>query len=159
MSESRLIDATKADLLAIAEDMRPKDREEVWLSHRHRPRQAIEHAAKLSIWTKIVVDDEGPLAAFGLGGMPASTVCFPWMLGTTRSLAAWRAWARFSRPIVQQMAKDVELLENWVHAGNIQSVRWLGMCGFTLDDPKPYGAVGAPFHRFWMRGDLCAAQR
>jgi hypothetical protein len=154
--ESKIVPATPALLRQVAEDLRPSDRIEVWLSHQHRPQQALEHAAKLSVWTFCVVDDEGPLAAFGLGGRPMSTVCSPWLLGTTRALSAWRAWARFSRPIVQMMTKDVELLENYVHAGNMQSVRWLAQCGFTLDDPKPYGALGAPFHRFWMRGDLCA---
>jgi hypothetical protein len=154
---SELVAATPARLADLAVHIRESDRVELWLSHQNTPEQAVRHCLKLSLWSYCLVDDLGTIAAFGLGGLPMSTVCAPWALAREKGVS--RAdWGRFSRPIVQRMRQDVELLENWVHAGNIQSIRWLKSCGFTLDAPKPYGALGAPFHRFWMRGTLCATR-
>lgn len=154
---SRIVPAT-ADLLAdLADNIRDSDRTELWLAHQNTPQQAMKHCLKLSVWSYCLVDERGTLAAFGLGGLPLSTVCAPWALARENGVSR-STWGRFSRPIVAKMREQVELLENWVHAGNIPSIRWLRSCGFTLDAPQPYGALGAPFHRFWMRGDLCATR-
>lgn len=150
---SDLAPATPALLAALAPRLREADKTELWLSHQNTPEQALRHALKLSVWAYCLVGPEGPIAAFGLGGAPMSVICSPWALAADPGPS--RAdWGRFSRPVITKMRRDVELLENWVHAGNIVSIRWLRSCGFTLDAAAPYGALGAPFHRFWMKGDL-----
>jgi RimJ/RimL family protein N-acetyltransferase len=40
-------------------------------------------------------------------------------------------------------------LENYVHAENKASVRWLKWLGFTMDEAAPYGPRGENFIHFY----------
>jgi hypothetical protein len=144
-------------LAELAADLRPEDVREIRLSNGHTPAEALQAGLDVSAWVYCVVgEDLEPLGAFGLAGAPGARVCAPWALASPKLRAA--DWGRWSRPVVHCMRRGVELLENWVHVDNIRSVRWLKACGFTLEEPEPYGVQGALFHRFWMRGDLCATR-
>jgi hypothetical protein len=139
----------------IADGMRPADVEEVRLSHGHSPLAALEASVRSSpLVCYVAVDDGRPLCAFGVGGRPLAVKGSPWLLGHERLGDYRRELARLSRPMVQMMSARFSLLENWVHADNVVSVRWLKACGFTLEPAAPFGAQGAMFHRFWMKGGL-----
>ena len=154
MSVIEITPTVDPDLPALAAALRPEDAREVWLSHRHTPAEALRASVRGSVLCWTARDATGPFAAFGLGGAPLALTGAPWMLGTTRLSLYARDLARHSRPWVRYMRQAVVLLENWVWADNMTSVRWLRSCGFTLEPAAPFGPFGAPFHRFWMKGDL-----
>ncbi len=83
-----------------------------------------------------------------LGGEPAS----PWMLGTEKIMNFPRPFVVGGRGYVRAMLERYDILANYVDVRNIVSVRWLKAIGFKLDDPKPYGPAGLPFHRFSAGG-------
>lgn len=142
-------------LKQIAEGMRPADVEEVRLSHGHDPLEAICASADASpLVCYVAMDGQDPICAFGVGGRPLAVKGSPWLLGHTRLESRRRELAVLSRPVVQMMAARFSLLENWVHSDNVVSVRWLKACGFTLEPAAPFGAHGALFHRFWMKGGI-----
>lgn len=147
---------TDALLAQIADGMRPADAQEVFLSHGHDPLRALQGSVRQSsLFSYVAVDGtDGPLCAFGVGGRPLAFTGSPWLLGHRNLDKHRRELARLSRPMIQVMAARFSLLENWVHADNVVSVRWLKACGFTLEPAAPFGARGALFHRFWMKGGI-----
>ena len=149
----RFVKPTDELVAAVAADLREADKLEVWLSHRHDPADAVAASiASSPLIRYVAVDDQGPICAFGVGALGLlSDHGAPWLLGTRRLDEHLRQLARMSRPMVTMMRQRYRTLENWVHAGNLTSVRWLKACGFTIEEPASWGACGAHFHRFWMR--------
>ncbi len=149
-----LADITPDLVERLAAEMRPADAQEVWLSHQHRPLEALQRSVSVSPWCVAAVDAEGPLAMFGVGSRLLSETGSPWMLGSVRLANYRREIARWSPDVVRHMRSGYSTLENRVLAANVASVRWLSWCGFTLEEPAPFGPFGALFRRFWMKGDL-----
>ena len=144
---------TEELILAAARTMRPADVREVWLSHHDGPERALRSSVAASPrLCAAMVAPEGPVCLFGVGSLLLSGRGSPWLLGTELMARYRREVAVRSRPAVAYMRRRWRTLENWVHADNIVSVRWLEACGFTLEDPAPFGPEGAPFRRFWMQG-------
>ena len=138
----------------LAENMRPADRREVMAAYGHTPEQALRGSLKRSqiAWTLMIGDAP---AAMG-GAAAASIVSFtgrPWLLATPAMDSAPRTLlARWSRLYVGEMLRLFPRLENWVHAENRQSLRWLAWCGFAIDEPRACGVAGELFHRFYKEG-------
>lgn len=143
-------------------DARPEDAEairfravdwrECWGFALSGPRAAAQRAGRA--WT--VTMDGRPVAMFGCERHPILSVGRPWMLGSEElddvPLLAWRR----SRAVVAMMRRDVDLLENYIAPENERSIAWLARLGFSIDPPRPVGALMRPGRRFWMRGDACA---
>lgn len=145
--------ATLDDLDHVGRHLRQTDADEVRLSHGHDPHGAVRYAAENSWWTQALVMDDEPICVFGVGRRSwLGTVGSPWLLGTPGMAVHRRTVLKLSRPLVQQMRQGVSLLENWVWAGNMQSIKWLRFCGFTVEPPQAFGLENAPFHRFYMKG-------
>ncbi|MBQ7263648.1 MAG: hypothetical protein IJR14_08005 [Synergistaceae bacterium] len=95
-----------------------------------------------------------PVAIFGAGPAGDGITGRPWLVGTDEIERHPVTFYRMSRPLVEEMRRRYERLENWTDARNMLSLRWLGWLGFHIEPPEPMGAEGRPFHRFWMeRGD------
>jgi len=77
----------------------------------------------------------------------------PWLLGTNLFFKAHRKLHReFLRQCpdyVDRMQARFPRLENFIHAGNRLSIRWLKWCGFSLDMDAPVPINGEYFFRFW----------
>lgn len=151
--------ATERDAMFLVERMREADRLEVSLSHGHTPEQAVLHAMDTSRWSMSILRDGDMVCMFGVGGRMMSLVGSPWMLGTDLVDECKRSIAMISTRAIPVMAEGVKLLENWVHADNVVSIKWLTWLGFTIEEPRWYGNPGGIFRRFTMEGQLCAVQR
>jgi hypothetical protein len=42
-------------------------------------------------------------------------------------------------------------MRNYVDARHARSIRWLKWLGFTIEEARPMGFAGLPFHPFGMR--------
>lgn len=132
--------------------MREADQREVWASHRHTPEQAL--AASLDAtdhelaWTCLV--DGVPAFMWGAArrGSLLSMTGAPWLLGTPEMRTVWREFLRQCPAYVARMQAAFPLLENYVHAGNRTSIRWLRWCGFTVET-QPSLFNGEMFYLFW----------
>ena len=80
----------------------------------------------------------------------------PWLLGTNLFFRTHRQLHReFLRQCpdyVNRMLIRFPRLENYVHAKNTLSIRWLKYCGFTLDMDVPELMGGEDFYLFWRGG-------
>ena len=136
----------------IAEFMRPADVAEVMASHGVTPMQALTEGVKVSTWVSTVIADGVPVAIVGLvkGSTVISGVGRPWMLGTTDLFRIGKSLTKYSKLGLADMLEKCSLLENYVHADNKVSIRWLKVLGFKFDEPTPCGLNGEYFHRFWL---------
>lgn len=148
----KFIRPTEEAIVAVAQGMRAADTVEVWLSSHHSPETALRRSVDESpVMCLAAVAPEGPLCIFGVGSSLLSDTGSPWMLGTDLLDHGYRRFlAAHSRRFVAAMRHRWSRLENWVHADNLRSVRWLEACGFTLGPPESFGAESALFRHFWM---------
>jgi hypothetical protein len=148
----KLARPTRDHALAIAAGFRPADRAEAWLSHQYAPLEALEVSmarSKRDSYTVLAGDE--PIAMFGVGiGSLIANTGVPWLLGTKGMDDHRQELAAMSRPLVQYLRGGYARLENWAYSANIRSIRWLALCGFTIEPEAPFGPFNAPFRRFWM---------
>lgn len=74
----------------------------------------------------------------------------PWLLATPVADQHRSALITYGRAYTAAMLQQYERLENHVDTRNRRSVAWLQRLGFTIEPPTPFGALGLPFHRFWI---------
>ena len=150
MSAWRIIPAEAAHIAPIAAHMREVDRHEVKASHGHTPGEALAASLARSdlAWTCLV--DEEPAFMWGAArqGSLITRTGSPWLLATPAMYKVRRAFLRHSRHYVELMQVRFPRLENYVHAANRLSLRWLVWCGFTVED-APTLISGEPFLFFW----------
>lgn len=77
-------------------------------------------------------------------------IAYPWLLTTDLVEDNRTAFGRRSRLWVRQLAASFPRLENLVDSRYTECLKWLAWLGFTVDEAKPLGPYGIPFHRFHM---------
>lgn len=151
-----VVPATTEHIPTLAANMREADKREVWASHRHSPQEALEVSLAYSdmAWTFLGLDEDGqgePLFMWGVArqGSILSDTGFPWLLGTNDIRKYQRTFLRYCPYYIEAMQEPFTLLENYVHAANRVSVRWLEWCGFTVEKEVPELINDEGFYRFW----------
>jgi hypothetical protein len=94
----------------------------------------------------ICADNGEPLGVAGLNG---SVI---WLLGTdglTATPQRRAALALGGRRWTDILLEESPLLENWVLAANVESVRWLRSMGFKIATPEPMGPSCQLFRHVW----------
>ena len=151
MKRWNIIEALPEHIPAIAEHMREDDRREVWASHRHTPQEALEFALQRSelAWTCMV--DGLPAFMWGAARTGSFLGCTgaPWLLGTPAILAVRHDFLRHCPYFVSAMQSAFPCLENYVHAENKLSIRWLKHLGFTVNEEMPELMNDEDFFHFW----------
>lgn len=151
MSEVIYREPTADDITSIAERMRVADVMEVAASHGHTPLQALEHCIADATNAFTAVIDGVPEGIFGVthrGGMSAEV----WMLGTDGLVKDPELFRAQTSAILDSWASIFPVMHNFVDDENEVSKRWLKSVGFTLDEPRPYGAGQLPFRYFYRIG-------
>jgi hypothetical protein len=141
----RIVEATEAHLVELAERLRPLDRREVLALGFDDPLVGIKDSAARSVWVKAAVDQGGQVAAvWGVGASPDDpTRGYPWLLSTPTLARHRRAFLRGSPGEIGAMKAQFSALSGFVDARYVGAVRWIGWLGFSFE---PYGEVnGAPF--------------
>lgn len=154
-----LVGCTLDAIEYIAENLRPKDAEEVYATCGHR-----RYADAIALSVANSEDCGVVVSAYGepLGIVGVSTLSLiyntgnPWMLATTGADRYKRAFIEWGIAYTADMLRHYANLVNHVDARNTKSVAWLQHLGYRLSEPEPYGALGMPFRRFEKRGSLCA---
>ena len=146
-----IVDATPDHIPALAANMRSADRREVWASHRHTPEQALRMSLSSATVAWACLVEGVPAFMWGVSrrGCILSDVGVPWLLGTDAIHKVSREFLKQSRDYVDRMQDGFTRLENFVHAENRLSIRWLKWCGFVLDEEIPELMNGEDFFLFW----------
>ena len=141
-------EATTERAFFVASNLREEDANEVWLSHRVKPREAVMQSWVESNVCRCIASDSGePLALTGLVGNRI------WLLGTENLTATkhrrlqlckeGRGWVEHCLEVAGMA------IGNDVYAKNTRSIRWLKHLGFSVASPRPLGQSGALFSEFW----------
>jgi hypothetical protein len=136
----------------IAMNLRAQDFDEVFAVTGENPYDAVKDDWAMSSRRWIVFNKEN-IAVAVLGVRPInlfSDIGIPWLLGTKGLDKMKKFFVKYSKPIIEEMKKGFDLLINFVDARYLKAVKWLKWCGFTIDEPVPFGAINVPFHRFYM---------
>lgn len=104
-------------------------------------------------WTGLC--DGEPVLIFGIGTSEYKTQGVPWLLASDGMSKVGIDVLRESKLYIRMMLKAYPYLTNYVDARQTVSIRWLAWCGFTIEAAEPWGVQGLPFHRFWMRREVC----
>lgn len=99
-----------------------------------------------------------PIGIFGVGGAgyknAVGHIGIPWLLAADELVEGPNAisLARISRPWVERLGKNFDVLANYVYAKNEVHIRWLKWAGFTVaKEAVPWGPFKAPFYPFVKR--------
>jgi len=127
-----IVPARFAHIEEIEPRMRDIDRLECRIMG-HSPREALKLGIMSATvaWTALV--DGRAEAMFG-----ASTISLidgsgrPWMLMTDEAVQHKKALLRFGRIYTEALHRHYAILQNWVHARNSTSIRWLARLGYGI---------------------------
>lgn len=144
--------ATPSDAEAVGANMRPEDAAECLASEGVSPVEAVRESIEASTeaWT-LEIDGEVACSwgVVPMDGLPGVGVV--WLLTTSvvdrHALTFWR----LSRLVVAELLGRWVLLVNAIDARHTKAIRWAKRLGFALEEAKPYGIAGLPFHRFAAR--------
>ena len=142
---------TSADVEHIITHLCAADTAEVWASHRHTPKQAVESSVGVSDYVSVARHDGVPIGVYGLvvrDILMGEGV--PWMLTTDGMRNAGRELLTITPRGIDQMFRVCARLSNYVYVENKMSIRWLRRLGFTMEPPVPVGVGGEMFHEFHM---------
>lgn len=148
-------DASHADILPIAFNMRQSDIDEIWASNNLTPAEALKKGVDESIICLTAHYGRDPVAMFGLVPMPNLTgEATIWFLSTQQADDHKLAWGRMSKHIVEVFQRHYPTLYNYVDVRNQKSIEWLKWLGAKFLDPAPYGVEGMPFRLFMLKGQI-----
>lgn len=142
------------DIAYLKDHLRQCDVDEVWASKHHTPEDALKSSQESAVLSLTIIK-EVPIGIFGISprsfiGAKASV----WFLATDDLDKIGRRFAKHSRHFIDMMLGYYPYLFNFVDDRNEKSIKWLKMCGATIEDPKPYGPDNTPFRFFYFyRGD------
>lgn len=137
----------------IARNIRAGDREELRVTGRSDPHEAIRGSAQGSDAAFVALINGEPSAVFGVGTISQlPRVGAPWLLATDVAGRHGRALVRDGRAVVHSWRRHYVLLQNAVSVKNDLSVRWLARLGFSFGAPIKT-AFGGHVMVFSMEGD------
>jgi hypothetical protein len=99
----------------------------------HTPKVALRMAllASTMAWTVMIDGEpEGMLGVTPVNVMEGKGC--PWLLLTDKGGAQRKALMRLGRIYTGHMHRHFSLLENWVHADNARTIRWLTRLGYAV---------------------------
>lgn len=144
------------DVLLLAERMRACDRAELVASGAGDVLRVLRESVATSAecHSFFVGDELAAIVGVAHKNMLAR-VGVPWALGTDVMDDHPRLVLACTRLMLLRWRNDYDCLNNWVHAENTRSIRWLRWAGFVVE-PAVTLATGAQFCRFGCRfeGDV-----
>lgn len=141
------------DIKPIADGMRQADRDEMDAIVDMATDEALYYSISISTKTWTCLVDGHPCAMFGVAPCqwnPALGVV--WMFGTPDVEKYPRDFFLCSQQALADMFEVNTTLINYVDCRNKKSIKWLKWLGALLDEARPYGRYGLPFHFFVLRG-------
>ncbi|UPY96264.1 MULTISPECIES: hypothetical protein [Pectobacterium] len=157
MARVEIIPAEIEHVQALLPHVRQADIDEFYAASLSTPEQVLTQGIRVSTLSWSAIFDDQVVAIFGIA--PASMLGgdgVPWLVGADMLERYQKTFLRRCRPFVSAMLDVYPHLVNYVDVRNVAAKAWLHWLGFTLEEPKPIGALNYPFHRFTMEKKPCA---
>ena len=136
----------------MAPQVRKADADECWAAAHKTPIESLIGGLQASEKCFTVLHEDRPIAMFGVVARGPASPDFPrigivWMLGTDEVIDLWRAFGRWSKVWLGEVAYGYDALMNYVDARNTRHLRWLHWLGFeTVKVHNGHGPEKLPFH-------------
>jgi hypothetical protein len=140
---------SREDIKYIADNLRVADFEEFVAATGRHPSRLLVKRALASEGAMIAKRGGRPAAVFGC--VPQGRTGAPWMMGTDDIVGfpAARALLTMGSLLFEQWAQDYpDGLRHRAFASNSVHLRYIEALGCKLEEPKPYGPLGAMFREF-----------
>jgi len=140
------------DLVLIADNIRTADVEELRAASDKGILDALMESLEHSYFALTVKKSGRPLMVFGVASYTLlcdETCC--WAVATQQLKFSGSKFLRYSRDIVDGMSGIYPVMSNYVGAWNINALRWLRWCGFTVSPARRIGIHGEMMHRVERR--------
>ena len=149
--EVRVRESTKEDAEQLAGLMRKSDIDEIWASNHLTPIEALKQGIDNSTFC-LTVENGRPIAMFGIAcDQIISRKAVVWLLASDDLVKIQKRFLRYSKTFIYIMLDRYPYLENYVDVRNEKSIKWLKLCGATIEKPEPYGADQKMFSHFYFR--------
>lgn len=135
MSRVVTSDATMAHIRALASCLRPGDLAELRCMGL-KPMAALVRSWRRSLIRRYVTVDGEPAAMWGVAGNLFAPQAVPWLLTSPAVEKVPLAFLKEARAGMGAALDIWPKLVNYVHADYAQSLRFLAMLGFEIDDPE-----------------------
>lgn len=153
-----VVPAEIGHVYALAAALRPRDAAEI-AGVGISPKKALYRAFRNSVMCKTAFVDGEIAAMWGLcvglrpGVSPLSDLGVPWLHTSAAVERIPVSFVKIAKAELALMCVNRRRLESFVAADYPQAVKLLRILGFTVEQPKPIGANGAPFCRFHVGFD------
>lgn len=141
---------TERDIEYLSANMRQADVEEMLAAGDARtPLEALSQSVKESSLC-VAVEHNGALLCVG-GAASRSLLSgngIPWMLCAQDIERHSKLFLLHGAQCISVLLLRYAMLENYVDANNVKSIRWLKKMGFTIHKPMPHPNSGRMFCRF-----------
>ena len=145
-------DSKTGDVEAMKDNLRQSDIDEIWASHHHTPEAALRLSVEMSVKCLTIEYKDKVISMFGI--VPATLLAESatvWLLATDEFKKISKAIIKEGRKFIDLFLEVYPTLENYVDTRNVQSIKWLKMCGAKIEPPEPYGIDNILFHYFTLR--------
>lgn len=150
----RVIPATQELINSMKGRIRKSDINEVWASSHMDIDEALDLSFRASENSVVkLFDDKVEMAAGVVRPFLLSSSGIIWMLATdaAENKSIKISIIRTCKKYINEMLQGFNELTNFVDVRNTTSINWLKWCGFTLEEPKPYGPENMLFRKFYIR--------
>ena len=149
MSQLAISDLSKNDIFDLCQNVRQSDIDELQASCGLSPEDVLLKTYALDgVKLAFKVDSE-ILCAFGVTDLLDSQG-IPWMIASKNLSDNKKSFLKACKVIFPELKKHYQVMENYVDARNMDSIKWLEWLGFEVFDPVTFGLEKLPFHRFRM---------
>lgn len=143
-------DVTDDDIEYIAAKMRWADIREIRAAGDNRKPFEVDAAPVADSTMCVAVEHNGALLCVG-GAASRSLLSgngIPWMLCTQDIERHSKLFLLHGAQCISVLLLRYAMLENYIDARNIKSIRWLKKMGFAIQEPMPHPISGRMFCRF-----------
>ncbi|GKX40034.1 hypothetical protein SOASR014_37730 [Pectobacterium carotovorum subsp. carotovorum] len=151
MAKVEVVPATMEHAQALLSHVRQADIDEFYAMSLCTPAEVLEQGLRISTVSWAGLIDGRVVTIFGVApGSMLSGKGIPWLVGSDLLESHQKAFLRRAKPALAMMLRIYPRLENYVDERNVVAKAWLHWMGFKLEEAKPVGALGFPFHHFTM---------
>ena len=138
----------------LAPRLHPANKAEIWSLLHKDGLSGIQASVRSSTMAWTGLDRDGnPVAIFGVrtAGIFGEDEGYPWLV-CREDIASMRiAFLRTFRTVVGMMLEIFGSLSGYIDARNGELIKMCEWAGFTVEEAKPFGMDGLPFHRIVIK--------
>ena len=144
--------ANRIDAEYLSSRLRESDREEIWLSHKQKPKQSLLIGLETSLICFTGFYRFHPFFMAGIvTDLQQPNTGLIWLLGTDRIRTCPKTFYGLTYQLLHYFFWIYPTLYNYVYEHNSQTLNWLAHLGAEFSESFPHGEQKKPFRKFTLK--------